>query len=150
MQFSTSTIALFASLLLSVSATPVAKSAATTTAAAAGSVLTAAAYNDFQISSGTAGSAESEANALFANIDMNNLASVSASDLKIINGIHDVAEDAETDAFNDAISAASGDAATALQVSSLSFSPLWASWGEKCADLCIERQDQEQGPQVDC
>lgn len=31
-------------------------------------------------------------------------------------GIHDVAEDAETDAFNPAIDAATGDAATALQV----------------------------------
>ncbi|KAE8451961.1 hypothetical protein EG329_002125 [Mollisiaceae sp. DMI_Dod_QoI] len=68
-----------------------------------------------KISSGTAGNAESEANALFANIDQTNLAGVSASDLKVIKGIHDVAEDAETDAFNPAIAAASGDAATALQ-----------------------------------
>jgi len=90
--------------------------AAAVKAAAGGSVLTAAAYNDFQISSGTAGDAEAKANALFANIDMNNLASVSASDLKIIKGVHDAAEDAEVDAFNPAIDAASGDAATALQV----------------------------------
>ncbi|KAF7852943.1 hypothetical protein EAF04_010820 [Stromatinia cepivora] len=86
-----------------------------TSTASAGSVLTASAYNDFQISSGTAGTAQDEANALFTAIDMNNLAAVSASDLKIIKGIHDAAEDAETNAFNPAIEAASGDEATALQ-----------------------------------
>jgi hypothetical protein len=48
---------------------------------------------------------------------MNNLAGVSAADLKIIKGTHDAAEDAEVQAFNPAIAAASGDAATALQVS---------------------------------
>jgi len=116
MQFSTSflTFALFA---LAASSPKPKKAAAssTATAAAGGSVLTASDYNTFQISSGTAGDAQTKANALFANIDMNNLASVSASDLKIIEGIHDVAEDAETQAFNPAIAAASGDAATALQ-----------------------------------
>ncbi|KAH7418407.1 hypothetical protein BKA64DRAFT_635533 [Cadophora sp. MPI-SDFR-AT-0126] len=84
-------------------------------AAAGGDVLTASAYNDFQISGPTAGDAETKANALFANIDMNNLAAVSANDLKVIKGIHDAAEDAEVQAFNPAIAAASGDAATALQ-----------------------------------
>jgi len=88
----------------------------TVTAAADGSVLTASDYNTFQISSGTAGNAQAKANALFANIDMNNLAGVSASDLKIIKGIHTAAEDAEVSAFNPAIAAASGAAATALQV----------------------------------
>ena len=48
---------------------------------------------------------------------MNDLAAVSASDLKVIKGIHDAAEDAEVQAFNPAIDAATGDAATALQVS---------------------------------
>ncbi|APA09335.1 hypothetical protein sscle_05g041050 [Sclerotinia sclerotiorum 1980 UF-70] len=91
------------------------KAAATANSTVAGSVLTASTYNDFQISSGTAGTAQDEANALFKAIDMNNLAAVSASDLKIINGIHDAAENAETDAFNPAIEAASGDDATALQ-----------------------------------
>ena len=98
-------------------ATSVAASSASTVAAAAdGSVLTASTYNAIQISSGTAGTAETEANALFANIDMTNLAGVSAADLKVIKGTHDAAEDAETTAFNPAIAAASGDAATALQV----------------------------------
>ncbi|KAE9379302.1 hypothetical protein N431DRAFT_540917 [Stipitochalara longipes BDJ] len=96
-------------------ATSAAASTSTVTAAADGSVLTASDYNTIQISSGTAGSAETQANALFANIDMNNLAGVSAADLKIIKGTHDAAEDAEVQAFNPAIAAASGDAATALQ-----------------------------------
>jgi hypothetical protein len=77
--------------------------------------LTDGTYNGIQISSGTAGDAETKANALFANIDMNNLAAISATDLKIIQNTHDVAEDAEVQAFNPAIAAASGDAATALQ-----------------------------------
>ncbi|KAF7958364.1 hypothetical protein EAE96_001913 [Botrytis aclada] len=98
-------------------ATSAASSAASSSnsTAAAGSVLTSSAYNDFQISAGTAGSAKDEANALFTGIDMNNLAAVSASDLKVIQGVHDAAEDAEVDGFNPAIAAASGDAATALQ-----------------------------------
>ena len=65
--------------------------------AAAGSVLTSSTYNAIQISGGTAGTAESEANALFANIDQTNLAAVSAADLKIIKNTHDVAENAEVD-----------------------------------------------------
>jgi hypothetical protein len=80
-------------------------------------VLTAYDYNTVQISGGTTGSAETEANALFANMDMNNLAGVSAADLDIVQGTYDVAEDAEVNAFNPAIEAATGDAATALQVS---------------------------------
>lgn len=47
---------------------------------------------------------------------MNNLAGVSAADLAVIKGTHDAAEDAEVNAFNPAIAAASGAAATALQV----------------------------------
>jgi hypothetical protein len=80
------------------------------------SSLSGTTYNSISISSGTAGTAQTEAAALFSKIDMKNLAAVSASDLKIIKGVHDVAEDAETGAFNDAVDAASGDAATALQV----------------------------------
>ncbi|PMD20242.1 hypothetical protein NA56DRAFT_574151 [Hyaloscypha hepaticicola] len=85
------------------------------TAAGDGSVLKASTYNAISISGGTAGNAETEANALFANIDRNNLAGVSAADLKIIKGTHDAAEDAEVQVFNPAIAAASGAAAQALQ-----------------------------------
>jgi hypothetical protein len=58
--------------------------------------------------------AEIEVNALFSAIDMTNLARVSAADLKVIKGTHDAAEDAEVGAFNAAIAAATGNAATAL------------------------------------
>jgi hypothetical protein len=78
--------------------------------------LTSSTYNAIQISGGTAGTAEDEANALLAIIDQNNLAGVSAANLDIIKNTHDVAEDAEVDAFNPAIDAATGGAATALQV----------------------------------
>jgi hypothetical protein len=112
--------------------------AASAAAAAGGSVLTASTYNDIQISGGTAGTAETEANALFANIDMTNLAGVSATDLAIIKGTHDAAEDAETDAFNPAVDAATGDAATALQVCSLS-----SSWSPcQCKRFCTNDTNQ--------
>ncbi|PTB35569.1 uncharacterized protein TrAFT101_009390 [Trichoderma asperellum] len=71
-------------------------------------------YADFQISSGEAGNALSEAQAKFP-IDTNNLKGVSSSDLAIINAARETAEAAETDAFNGQIKAASGAAATALQ-----------------------------------
>jgi hypothetical protein len=124
-----------------------ATTAAVSAAAAGGNVLAAAAYNTFQISSGTAGTAETEANALFANIDMNNLAAVSAADLKVIKGIHDAAEDAEVQAFNPAIAAASGSAATALQV--IYTHPF--RWNVQHTNhRTTERQDKEQGPQAHC
>lgn len=136
---STSASAAVASATAASTASATAKAAAASgTAAAGASVLTASTYNAIQISGGTAGTAETEANALFASIDQTNLAGVSAADLAVIKviiffnlqisspkhkltrfkGTHDAAEDAETDAFNSAVSAASGDAATALQVCS--------------------------------
>lgn len=100
-------------------ATTAASTASTGSGASVLSSLSGATYDSISISAGTAGNAEAEANALFANIDQTNLAGVSASDLTIIKGVHDVAEDAETGAFNAAVSAATGDAATALQVRTL-------------------------------
>lgn len=75
--------------------------------------LTFRKYADFQISSGTAGNALAEAQAKFT--IGSNLASVSASDLAIIQAARETAEAAETDAFNDQIDAASGTSATSLQ-----------------------------------
>lgn len=46
---------------------------------------------------------------------MNDLANVDPADQQIISGAREVAESAETDAFNPAIDAASGADATALQ-----------------------------------
>jgi hypothetical protein len=113
-----STSSAVAAATTAAAAATLAAAASTAVAAAGGSVLTASTYNDIQISSGTAGNAETQANALFSAIDMTNLAGVSASDLAVIKGTHDAAEDAEVNAFNPAIAAASGTAATALQVSS--------------------------------
>lgn len=63
---------------------------------------------------------------------MNNLASVSAADQKVISDARVVAENAETDAFNPAIAAASGDAADALQVGKIK---------NKVLKLCLEVMD---------
>jgi hypothetical protein len=105
MQFSSSVIILFAALT-AVNGSPLGRRAG---------VLKSSSYNDFQISSGTAGNAEANAKALFP-IDTSDLANVDPADLEIIKNTHDIAEDAEVDGFNPAIDAASGDAADALQV----------------------------------
>ena len=72
-------------------------------------------YADFQISDGVAGNALAEVNAAFP-IDTSSLASVSASDLSILQAARLVAEDAEigTGGFDDELAATSGDT-TALQ-----------------------------------
>ncbi|KAH6659975.1 hypothetical protein BKA67DRAFT_530097 [Truncatella angustata] len=75
--------------------------------------LTFQTYDKFQISDGTAGNALAEAQAAFP-VD-SDLANVSAADLAIIKAARETAEAAETDGFNAAVKAASGDAATALQ-----------------------------------
>ncbi|KAI0648697.1 hypothetical protein C8Q79DRAFT_1007274 [Trametes meyenii] len=73
-------------------------------------------YSAFQISDGTAGNAEAQANAVFvdpfAGVD---LATLDDSVAKNMETMRQAAESAETDKFNKQISAASGDAKTALQ-----------------------------------
>ena len=72
-------------------------------------------YADFQISDGTAGNAEAEANAVFVTpFDGVDLSTVDSATLKAVQTMREAAESAETDQFNPAISAASGDAKTAL------------------------------------
>lgn len=105
MQFSISTVALYATLFLTVSSLPLSSRA-----------LSSQAYDDLSISAGQAGNAEAEALAAIG-IDTSDLANVSAEDLEIIKGIHDVANDAEVGAFNPALdSAADDDEKTAIQV----------------------------------
>ncbi|PBP22754.1 hypothetical protein BUE80_DR006385 [Diplocarpon rosae] len=128
MQFSNSFIA--AGLFVFVASSPMPKkhTAATTSASASSAtgvtggvaapgtdVLEASAYNDFQISTGVGGDAESKANALFSRLPVD-LSQVTANDLEIIQGVHDAAEDAEVQGFNPAIAAASGTDADALSV----------------------------------
>jgi len=73
-------------------------------------------YADFQISDGTAGNAQAQANAVFvdpfANVDLSTVDDQTAADIETM---RQAAESAETDQFDPAISAASGSAATALQ-----------------------------------
>lgn len=80
-------------------------------------VLKASNYADFQVSDGVGGNALAEVQAKFP-VDETNLAAVDAGDLAIIKAARVTAEDAETETggFNDAIAAASGTAADALDV----------------------------------
>ncbi|ODN81113.1 hypothetical protein L202_03206 [Cryptococcus amylolentus CBS 6039] len=72
-------------------------------------------YADFQISDGTAGQAQAAANAVFVDpFNGYDLSTVDATSLKNIQTMREAAEDAETDQFNSAIDAASGDTADAL------------------------------------
>ncbi|KAF7291638.1 NAD(P)-binding protein [Mycena chlorophos] len=74
-------------------------------------------YDQFQISDQVAGNAEAHANAVFvtpfANVD---LTTVDSTSLDNLGTMREAAEDAETDAFDPQIDAASGAAADALQV----------------------------------
>ncbi|POS71199.1 hypothetical protein DHEL01_v210403 [Diaporthe helianthi] len=80
-------------------------------------VLTKQSYADFQVSDGVGGNALAEVQAKFP-IDENDLANVDPADAQIISDARKVAESAEVDTggFNDAIAAASGSDADALQV----------------------------------
>lgn len=79
-------------------------------------VLKATTFNDISIAGGVAGNAEEEAAAVFSALNLNDLASVSKADLDFLNEVNQVANDAETDAFNPAVEAATGAAADAAQV----------------------------------
>ncbi|KAI0533373.1 small secreted protein [Xylaria digitata] len=72
-------------------------------------------YDDISISGGVAGNAQNEALAVFSALDLNDLANVDEDDLDFLNSVNQIANDAETDAFNPAIEAASGEEADALQ-----------------------------------
>ncbi|KAF2972294.1 hypothetical protein GQX73_g1306 [Xylaria multiplex] len=72
-------------------------------------------YDDISISGGVAGNAQNEALAVFGALDLNDLANVDEDDLDFLNSVNQIANDAETDAFNPAIEAASGEEADALQ-----------------------------------
>ncbi|KAI1089410.1 hypothetical protein F5B19DRAFT_378129 [Rostrohypoxylon terebratum] len=72
-------------------------------------------YNDISISGGVAGNAQNEALAVFSALDQNNLASADEDDIDFLKSVNSICNDAEDEAFNPAIDAASGDAADALQ-----------------------------------
>ncbi|KAI1183027.1 small secreted protein [Nemania serpens] len=78
-------------------------------------VFTQQTYNDISISGGVAGNAQNEALAVFSALDVNDLANVDEDDLDFLNSVNQICNQAEDDAFNEAIDAASGDEADALQ-----------------------------------
>jgi len=96
-------------------ALPATRHSLTTRQAAA--VLGSTTYDDISIAGGTAGNAEAEALAIFSALDLENPENISKDDQDFLNEVNQVANDAETEAFNPAIDAASGADATALQVS---------------------------------
>ncbi|KEF59340.1 uncharacterized protein A1O9_04184 [Exophiala aquamarina CBS 119918] len=106
MKFSSTAIVL--GLLALSSASPIAPKAKR--------ALTVQSYSQFQVSDGVAGNALAEVNAKFP-IDQQNLASVSAADLKILKDAREVAEEAEvgTGGFNEAIAAIGSGDTTAVQ-----------------------------------
>lgn len=82
----------------------------------AGPVLASTTYNDISISGGQAGNAEAEALAVFSALDLANPGNIDPADIDFLGQVNDVANDAETDAFNPAIEAATGDEADQIQV----------------------------------
>ena len=80
-------------------------------------VLQATTFNDISIAGGVAGNAEEEAAAAFSALNLDDLTSVSKADQDFLNTVNQVANDAEKEAFNPAVEAATGAAADAAQVS---------------------------------
>lgn len=79
-----------------------------------GPVLASTTYDAISISGGQAGNAEAEALAVFSALDLNNPGNIDAADIDFLGQVNDVANDAETDAFNPAIETATGAEADAL------------------------------------
>ncbi|KAJ4342750.1 hypothetical protein N0V87_000959 [Didymella glomerata] len=79
-----------------------------------GPVLASTTYDAISISGGQAGNAEAEALAVFSALDLNNPGNIDDADIDFLGQVNDVANDAETDAFNPAIEAATGAKADAL------------------------------------
>ncbi|CAM1509610.1 Fc.00g033490.m01.CDS01 [Cosmosporella sp. VM-42] len=77
-------------------------------------VFSTSSYNDLSISGGVAGNAAQEALDKLSGLP-DDLTLVEKSDLDFLNSVNQIANDAEEEAFNPAIDAASGDEADALQ-----------------------------------
>ena len=79
-----------------------------------GPVLASTTYDAISISGGQAGNAEAEALAVFSALDLNNPENIDAADIDFLGQVNNVANDAETGAFNPAVEAATGAEADAL------------------------------------
>ncbi|KAF4779214.1 hypothetical protein HER10_EVM0001869 [Colletotrichum scovillei] len=71
-------------------------------------------FNDLSISGGTAGTAKQEALDKLSGLPTD-LSTVAKADLDFLNSVNSIANDAEKEAFNPAIEAATGEEADALQ-----------------------------------
>lgn len=117
-------------------------------------VFSSTTFDDISIAGGTAGNAQEEAQQALSGLPTD-LTQVDAADLDFLNEVNQVANDAETDAFNPAIDAASGEEADALQVSAQPCHPKARVWQTKQELIILTfgtktaRQDQEQGAQAD-
>ncbi|RYN39073.1 hypothetical protein AA0113_g1137 [Alternaria arborescens] len=80
-----------------------------------GPVLADTTYNDISISGGQAGDAQAEAMAVFSALDLQNPENIDPADLTFLNEVNQVANDAEKEAFNPAVEAATGDEADQIQ-----------------------------------
>ncbi|CAN9112668.1 hypothetical protein CC77DRAFT_1063719 [Alternaria alternata] len=80
-----------------------------------GPVLADTTYNDISISGGQAGNAQAEAMAVFSALDLQNPGNIDPADLTFLNEVNQVANDAEKEAFNPAVEAATGDEADQIQ-----------------------------------
>ncbi|KAI6081367.1 small secreted protein [Hypoxylon rubiginosum] len=78
-------------------------------------VFTQKTYNEISISGGVAGNAQEEALAVFSALDLNDLANADEADKDFLNSVNQICNDAEDEAFNPAIDAATGEEADALQ-----------------------------------
>ena len=105
----------------------------------AGPVLADTTYNDISISGGQAGNAQAEAMAAFSALDLQNPGNIDQADLTFLNEVNQVANDAEKEAFNPAVEAATGDEADQIQVCVLSKSLSCKT------NTDPGRKDQEQG-----
>ena len=114
-------------------------------------VFSTSTYDELSISGGVAGNAKQEALDVLSGLPTD-LSSVEEADLDFLNSVNQIANDAEKEAFNTAIEAASDDdEADALQVClharPVVVEPLgpWLGTDIGCSPA---RQNQEQGPEA--
>lgn len=109
MQFPTLLVALFA-IFTAALAAPVLERRANAP------VFTKQTYNQLSISGGRAGNAQAQALAKLGALNLNDAKNVAKADLDFLNSVNQIANKAETQAFNPAVEKATGAARTALQV----------------------------------
>ncbi|RYP83565.1 hypothetical protein DL769_001319 [Monosporascus sp. CRB-8-3] len=79
------------------------------------SVFSTKTYDQISISGGVAGNAEQEALEALSGLNLNDLASATQDDIEFLDSVNNICNEAEVNAFNEAIDRASGEEAEALQ-----------------------------------